>query len=95
MGKRYLALNRWGGLSITVIPEDDPVGFDGFWLTKVLFELSRTTDMPTHFDFEIHTREAIAAGLDGHRPLALLAEIDHTELPSDRYFRDAWEWSDS
>ena len=39
-------------------------------------------------------RIGIAAGLDGHRALALLAECEDTDLPSDRYFRDAWEWED-
>ena len=91
MSKVYLTNKADGGLAITHLNIED---LDGVRLTKVLFELSRTTDMLIHFDPEIHTREAIAAGLDGHRPLSLLAECEDTDLPSDRYFRDAWEWED-
>ena len=91
MAKRYLTLAEDGGLSITQIIGDDS---DGNKLTKALFELSRTTDLETHFDPAVHTRDAIAAGISGHRALALLAECEDTDLPSDRYFRDAWEWSD-
>ena len=91
MSKRYLTIAADGRLSITEIAGDDA---DGNKLTKTLFELSRTTDKDTHFDPAIHTREAIAAGLDGHRALALLAECEDTDLPSDRYIRDAWEWED-
>jgi hypothetical protein len=91
MSKRYLTLQANGGLSITEIAGDDA---DGSKLTKTLFALSRTTDTTTHFDPAIHTREAIAAGLSGHRALALLAECEDTDLPSDQYFRSAWEWSD-
>ena len=64
-------------------------------LAKALFELSRNPDnKEEHFNPEIHTLDAIAAGLSGHRALALTAECEDTDLPSDRYFRDAWEWSD-
>ena len=89
MAKRYLTLGADGGLNITEIPGDDPTK-----LAKTLFELSRTTDMTTHFDPSVHTLEAIAAGITGHRALALTAECEDTDLPSDRYFRGAWEWSD-
>jgi len=91
MSKRYLTLDTDENLSITEISGDDP---DGSKLTKCLFELSRTSDTTTHFDLAIHTREAIAAGIAGHRPLSLTAEIDDSDLPSDRTFRDAWEWVD-
>ena len=91
MAKRYLTLASDGRLSITEIVGAD---LDGVKLTKVLFELSRTTDMTTHFDPAVHTREAIAAGISGHRALALTAECEDSDLPSDRYFRNAWEWSD-
>ena len=91
MAKRYLTLAEDGGLSITQIIGDDS---DGNKLTKALFELSRTTDLETHFDPAVHTSEAIAAGLSGHRALALTGECEDTDLPSDRYFRNAWEWSD-
>ena len=91
MAKRYLTLNADGSLAVTHLSGDDA---DGNRLTKVLFSLSRTTDTTTHFDPAVHTREAIAAGISGHRALALTAECEDTDLPSDQYFRDAWEWSD-
>ena len=91
MVKRYLTVAADGGLSITEIAGTDA---DGSKLTKSLFELSRTTDMTTHFNPAVHTREVIAAGISGHRALALTAECEDTDLPSDRYFRNAWEWSD-
>ena len=91
MAKRYLTLDADGGLSITEISGTDA---DGSKLTKSLFELSRTTDLETHFDPAVHTRDAIAAGISGHRALALAGECEDSDLPSDRYFRNAWEWSD-
>jgi len=90
MAKRYLTLAADGTLSITEIAGTDA---DGSKFTKALFELSRTTDMTTHFDPAVHTREAIAAGISGHRALSLTAECEDSDLPSDRYFRNAWEWS--
>jgi len=90
MSKCYLTI-RNDTVSVTRIVGNDT---DGVKLTKTLFELSRTTDMTTHFDPAVHTREAIAAGLSGHRALALIGECEDTDLPTDRYFRDAWEWSD-
>ena len=89
MAKVYLTNTADGRLCITHLN-----GADSIRLTKVLFEISRTTDMLTHFDPEIHTREAIAAGLAGHRPLSLIGECEDTDLPADRYFRDAWTWED-
>ena len=91
MSKRYLTQTADDSLCITEIIGDDA---DGAKLTKTLFELSRTTDMTTHFDPAVHTREVIAAGIEGHRALALLGECEDTDLPSDSYFRNAWEWSD-
>ena len=91
MAKRYLTLAADGGLSITAIAGDDA---DGSNLTKTLFEISRTSDMTTKFDPAVHTRDAIAAGISGHRALALAGECEDTDLPTDRYFRNAWEWSD-
>ena len=91
MTKRFLTVTADGVLAITEIAGEDP---DGIKLVKTLFELSRTTDKDTHFDPEIHTREAIAAGLEGHRALALTGECEDTDLPSDYTFRDAWEWED-
>ena len=91
MAHRYITTNVDGTISITEIEGSDA---DGVKLTKTLFELSRTTDMTTHFDLAVHTREAIAAGITGHRALTLIAECEDSDLPSDRYFRNAWEWSD-
>ena len=91
MSKRYITTQADGKLSIISVTGDDA---DGRKLTKTLFELSRTTDKNGHFDVETHTREAIAAGIEGHRPLSILAECEDTDLPTDRYFRDAWEWED-
>jgi len=91
MAKRYLTLSADGALLITAIQDDDA---NGHKLTKTLFELSRTTDTDTPFDPSVHTRAAIAAGIPGHRALALTAECEDTDLPTDRYFRNAWEWSD-
>ena len=91
MAKRYLTIGPDGNLFITQIVGDDP---DGSKLTKSLFEISRTSDMTTHFDPAVHTRDAIAAGISGHRALALTGECEDSDLPSDRYFRNAWEWSD-
>jgi prophage tail gpP-like protein len=91
MAHRYITTNADGTIAITGIAHDDP---DGVMLTKTLFELSRTTDRTTHFDPAVHTLVAIAAGISGHRALALTAECEDTDLPSDRYFRNAWEWSD-
>ena len=76
MAKRYLTIDPNGILVVTEIIGDDA---DGNKLTKTLFELSRTTDMTTHFDPAVHTREAIAAGISGHRALALTAECEDTD----------------
>ena len=90
MVKRYIIPNADGTIAIFTIVGADP---DGRKLTKTLFAFSRTTDLTTHFDPAVHTREAIAAGISGHRALALTGECEDTDLPSDRYFRNAWEWS--
>ena len=91
MAKRYLTIAADGSLAVTEIAGDDA---DGSKLTKTLFEISRTSDMTTKFDPAVHTREAIAAGISGHRALALTAECEDTDLPLDRYFRNAWEWEE-
>jgi hypothetical protein len=91
MAKRFITANTDGTISVVEIAGLDT---DGNKLTKTLFAISRTTDMTTHFDPVVHTREAIAAGIAGHRALALAGECEDTDLPSDRYFRGAWEWSD-
>jgi len=89
MAKRYVTAGADGIIAITTIVDDD---LDGSQLTKTLFELSRTTDLETNFDQAIHTRAVIAAGIEGHRALTLAGECEDTDLPSDRYFRNAWEW---
>jgi hypothetical protein len=92
MTRRYLTTDVDGIIAITQIAGDDPGGKK---LTKTLFELSRNPDnKEEHFNPAVHTLEAIAAGIPGHRALAMTAECEDTDLPSDRYFRDAWEWSD-
>tara|TARA_R110000744_G_scaffold36017_3_gene83080 strand:- start:203 stop:475 length:273 start_codon:yes stop_codon:yes gene_type:complete len=90
MSKRYLTISAEDTLCITEIIGDDA---DGNKLTKTLFELSRTSDLTTPFDPAVHTREAIAAGIAGHRALSLIGECEDTDLPSDTYFRNAWEFS--
>lgn len=66
----------------------------GDTLAKELFELSRTTDMTTHFDPAIHTLAAIASGIPGHVQLTR-REVEEADLTyhvlGDRYFRDAVE----
>jgi hypothetical protein len=53
------------------------------------------TDAESHFDPEIHTLAALEAGISGHVPVtAHLVDVEDDDLPSDRYFRNAWEWSD-
>ena len=91
MNKVNVITKADGGISVIAILNAD---LDGTKLAKALFEHSRTTDMDTHFDPAVHTRDAIAAGLPGHRALSIDGEIEYTDLPTDRYFRDAWTWSD-
>ena len=91
MAKLYIVKQSDDSLSIVRIVGDD---LDGLKLTKTLFEHSRTTDRNGHFDPAVHTREVIAAGISGHRALSLTGEIDDADLPTDRTFRDAWEWVD-
>ena len=91
MAKKYITIGANGIVAGTSIIGDDA---DGNKLTKTLFELSRTSDLTTHFDPAVHTRDAIAAGISGHRTLALAGECEDTDLPSARYFRNAWEWED-
>jgi len=91
MVKRFITTNPDGTIAVTEFSGSDP---DDSRLAKTLFELSRTTDMTMHFDPAIHTREAIAVGIEGHRALSLVTECEDTDLPSDRYFRNAWEWED-
>ena len=91
MDTRYITRLEDGRIAYTWINGEDP---DGLKLNQALFELSRTTDMITEFDSEIHTVEAIAAGLEGHRPLAVIGICSAADIPSDNYFRDAWDWED-
>ena len=87
--KVYIANNEAGGVSIIRILDDRN---EAYALNKMLFELSRTTDLESHFDPEVHTLERIASNLiDGHRPVRLLGDCLQSELP-DETFRNAWEW---
>jgi len=90
MSKRFITTNADGTIAVTAFKESDP---DDTAVAKTLFELSRTTDMTTPFNPAVHTLADIAAGIAGHRALALTAECEDTDLPTDRYFRNAWEWS--
>ena len=47
-------------------------------------------DAGTRAAFQI---QPVAAGIAGHRELALIGECEDTDLPSDTYFRNAWEFS--
>jgi hypothetical protein len=89
MAHRYITTNEDGTIAITSIN-----GIVGSKMVKTLFEISRTTDMATHFDPAVHTLAAIAAGIEGHRAMALTGECEDTDLPTDRYFRNAWEWTE-
>ena len=89
MAKRYITTNTNGMIGITEFAGAAP---DDRRLARTLFALSRTTDTTTHFDPAVHTLGAIAAGIPGHRPLEFTAECEDSDLPADRYFRDAWEW---
>jgi len=88
MSRCHLTLGPTGGLTVTF-----PAARE-YALEKCLFEISRTTDMTTPFDRATHTLDAIAAGISGHRAVAVLGECEDTDLPTDMYFRGAWEWSD-
>ena len=90
MSKRYLTLEEDGSLTITHLA-DIPGSNIQERVAKALYEQSRTTEMDLLFNPAIHTLEAIEAGISGHRPLSLLAECEDTDLPSDLYFREAWE----
>lgn len=84
-----------GRLAIVRVQGGDP---DQRKLAKTLFELSRDTDMTTHFDPETHTLAALQAGIPGHTPITHRS-CDESEIPdenADRLlgkptFRDAWE----
>ena len=92
MDTRFITSLENGGIAYTWVKGED---LDGLKLNKALFHLSRTTDMTTHFDPEIHTVEAIAAGLgEGFRPLSVIGTCSSADIPSDIYFRDAWDWED-
>ena len=64
-------------------------------LTKMLFELSRTTDLEGKFDAQVHTRSILASKqLTGHREIAILGNCLDSDLP-DESFRNAWIWDKS
>ena len=91
MVKRYVTNNIDGTIAITAFYGSDP---DATRLAQTFFEISRTTDMTSHFDPAVHTLEVIAAGIEGHRALVLVGECEDTDLPTDEYFRNAWEWEE-
>ena len=49
-------------------------------IAQILFGASRDTDTTTHFDPDVHTLEAIAAGLPGHVALSC-REVAEEDLP--------------
>ncbi len=97
MAERFLTTLPDGRLGI--IPDLDAVT-----LAKTIFELSRKThieivdgqetivcdDPSEHFDPAIHTLDLISGGIPNHHPLRCRG-CDETNLPGDRYFRNAWE----
>ena len=91
--KNYITPKPDGGISRTRIHKGTPEE-ESRWLAQTLFEISRTTDTTVSFNPAIHTLVAIAAGISGHRALAVIAEVEDADIPTDRYFRNAWEWSD-
>ena len=91
MERYYATNNPDGGVSITHVVKDTEAEITAA-LAKTVFELSRTSDLITPFDPSAHTLDAIAQGIAGHRPLTP-HDIERSDLPADRYFRDAWEWS--
>ena len=87
MAKRFvinlpqgLRQSRVGTLDLTAW-EADPATED-YLRRHAIFELNRdlTGDYNTTFDPSVHLTDAFPC-----------RSCDHTELPSDRYFRDAWE----
>ena len=91
--RNFITPNKDGGIARIQIHSGTPEE-ESRWLAKTLFEISRTTDLTIPFDSNIHTTDAIAAGISGHRALAVIAEVEDADIPTDRYFRSAWEWSD-
>jgi len=91
MERYYATDNLDGGIRITHIVKDTQAEITAA-LAKTVFELSRTSDRTTHFDPAIHTLDLIALGIEGHRPLTHI-QIDYSDIPTERYFRDAWELS--
>ena len=87
--KVYIANNENDGVSVIRIINDKN---ETYALNKMLFELSRTTDLDTHFNPGVHTLKRIESDLiEGHRSVRLLGDCLQSELP-DHTFRDAWEW---
>lgn len=78
-----------GGIEISYVQGPDP---DKRLLAKILFELSRTTDLTVTHNHEIHTLDAISKGITGHRAIRVLGEIEGSEIPKDRTNRDGWTW---
>lgn len=69
-----------GTLSIISLSSRIPLDREDDVVSKAIFEMTRDGDMSTHFDPLVHTVRALPA-----------REGDDVDLPTDRYFRDAWE----
>ena len=91
--KQYIVINADNSISVTTLREHTADEEERL-LAKALFEMSRNSgNMDEHFNADVHTLEALKNGIDGHTAIDY-KECEHTDLPSDRYFRDAWEWND-
>jgi hypothetical protein len=83
-----LSLQESGLTEPQVLVSSIPDGAKATDRARTLFELSRISDRTTKFDEDIHTLDALTAGISGHAPITSRV-IDAGDLP-DRTFRDAW-----
>ena len=72
----YITDQEEGGITILTLVDDDNAGIS---LAQNLYELSRTVDLVSKFDAVSHTMEAIAAGINGHRPQPLMGRCTDAE----------------
>ena len=89
MTTRIVTPNVDGSVSLTQIVGDDPLGYK---LAKALFTLSRLDGTIDRFNRDIHTVDAIAEGISGHRSLSVLGYVEDRDLPGNRDNRNNWAW---
>ena len=89
MTNRIVTENIDGSVSLTVIAGEDPGGYK---LAKALFILSRLSGTVDSFNPDIHTVDAIAEGITGHRSLSVLGYVEDDGLPGNRDNRNNWVW---